>query len=386
MLVRACVIAVGLMAAGFGLAGFGLAGFASPLAVRADLPRIVAADDTTPVLNFANRPDYLADDTIQKFEAETGIKINLTTYTTDDELLAGLKSGKGDWDLVVAPAVPVLGKGIADGLFQPIDRTKIGNYANVDPAILDRVAPIDAGNRMGVPFLFGTAGLAVNLAKLKDALGEDPPTDTLGLLFDPALNKKAATCGLAIQDSPDDAIPAALAFLGLDPTSQDDKDLARAGELLQRVKPLVRRFAANDLTEALAGGSVCVGFGSSIQVTDAKTRASDRDNGVDLTYTVPRERARLWIDVLAIPAKAKNVEAAQQFINFLLRPEIVSDITDWTGAANPNLLAADFVDDDDKSDETVFPSQTSWARLFLDRLHTPEAEKTRARIWARSKP
>ena len=69
-----------------------------------------------------------------------------------------------------------------------------------------------------------------------------------------------------------------------------------------------------------------------------------------------------------------------------MRPEIVSDVTDWTGAANPNLLAADFVDDNNKNDETVFPSATSWGRLFLDRPLTADAEKTRARIWARSKP
>ena len=361
----------------------GAAALAGAVAVWSEDAR---AGEQPKLLHLANRPDFIADDTIQKFEAETGIKINLTSYASDAALLAGLKSGKANWDLVVAATVPVLAKGVADGLFQPIDRTKIGNYANIDPAILDRVAPADPGNQMAVPFLFGTAGLGVNLAKLKDVLGDSAPTDTLGLLFDPALNKKTATCGLAVQDSPEDVIPAALAFLGLDPTSQDDKDLARAGEVLQRIKPMVRRLSANDFSEALASGTVCVGFGSSVQVTDAKTRASDRDNGVDLTYTVPRERARLWIDVLAIPAKAQNADAARQFINFLLRPEIVSDITDWTGAANPNLLAADFVDDDDKSDETVFPSQTSWGRLFLDRALGADAEKTRARIWARTKP
>ena len=382
MALRSGAVALGVLAAGFMLAGF-----ANPQTQRADLtPALAAADDTGRVLNFANRPDFLADDTIQKFEAETGIKINLTTYASDAELAAGLKSGKGNWDLVVAATVPVLLKGVADGLFQPVDPGKIGNYANVDPTMLARVAGADPGNRFAVPFLFGTAGLGVNLAKLKPILGADAPTDTLGLLFDPALNQKTAACGLAVQDSPEDVIPAALAFLGLDPTSQDDKDLARAGDLLQRVKPILRRLNANDFAEALANGNVCVGFGSSIQVTDAKTRASDRDNGVDLTYAVPRERARLWIDVLAIPAKAQNADAARQFINFLLRPEIVSDITDWTGAANPNLLAADFVDDDDKSDETVFPSETAWARLVLDRPLTPEAEKTRARIWARTKP
>ena len=378
----------GALAVGLAAAGFMLAGFANPQTVRADLPpAIAAADDAARVLNFANRPDFLADDTIQKFEAETGIKINLSTYATDAELLSGLKSGKGGWDLVVAGTVPVLMKGVADGLFQPVDPSKIGNYANVDPRMLGRVVSADPGNRMAVPFLFGTTGLGVNLTKLKAVLGDAAPVDTLGLLFDPALNQKVATCGLAVQDAPGDVIPAALAFLGLDPTSQDDKDLARAGEVLQRVKPILRRLSANDFAEALASGTVCVGFGSSVQVTDAKTRASDRDNGVDLTYAVPRERARLWIDVLAIPAKAQNADAARQFINFLLRPEIVSDVTDWTGAANPNLLAADFDDDeDDKNDETMFPSDTAWGRLFLDRPLTADAEKTRARIWARTKP
>lgn len=383
MALRSGAYGLGLVAAGFMLAGF-----ANPQTVRADLPPAIAtADDSSRVLNFANRPDFLADDTIQKFEAETGIKINLTTYASDAELLAGLRSGKANWDLVVAATVPVLMKSAAEGLFQPIDPTKIGNYANVDPSMLERVAPYDPGNRTAVPFLFGTTGLGVNTAKLKAVLGDAAPIDTLGLLFDPALNQKAAACGLAVQDAPGDVIPAALAYLGLDPTSQDDKDLARAGDVLMKAKPLLRRLTANDFAEALASGTVCVGFGSSVQVTDAKTRASDRDNGVDLTYTVPRERARLWIDVLAIPAKAQNADAARQFVNFLLRPEIVSDITDWTGAANPNLLAADFVDDDDdKNDETVFPSETAWARLFLDRPLTPDAEKTRARIWARTKP
>jgi len=383
MAFRSGAFGVGLVAAGFMLAGF-----ANPQTVRADLPpAITAADDPARVLNFANRPDFLADDTIQKFEAETGIKINLSTYATDADLLAALRAGKSNWDLVVAGTVPVLMKGVAEGLFQPIDPTKIGNYANLDPSMLERVAPYDPANRMAVPFLFGTTGLGVNPARLKAVLGDAAPMDTLALLFDPALNQKTATCGLAVQDAPGDVIPAALTYLGLDPTSQDDKDLARAGEVLQKVKPILRRLSANDFAEALASGTVCVGFGSSVQVTDAKTRAADRDNGVDLTYTVPRERARLWIDVLAIPAKAQNADAARQFINFLLRPEIVSDVTDWTGAANPNLLAADFADDDDdKNDETMFPTATDWARLFLDRPLTPDAEKTRARIWARTKP
>ena len=336
------------------------------------------------VLHIANRPEFIADDTVQKFEAETGIAVTYDVYATDAQLTEALAAGnKAGWDLVVVPVVPDLARDLPRHFFQPVGRDRLGNFGNLDRDILGLAASWDPGNEYGVPYLWGTSGLGLDLAKIKAAL-PDTDLDTLGLAFDPAIVAKLG-CPVAIEDMADAVIPAALAMAGLDPISQAPKDLEQAGELLLHLRPLVRRLAPDDFVEALASGGACVGFGASDDVTDARSKAEERGNGVDLTYLIPRERSRMWIDVMAIPAGAAHVEEARAFIDFVLRPEIISNITDWTGAANPNTLANDFVDDD-RSDQTVFPSSQARARLFMDKPLSPEAVALRNRIWSKTKP
>jgi putrescine transport system substrate-binding protein len=343
-----------------------------------------AASSQPRALHFANRPEFIADDTVQKFEAETGIAVTYDVYQSDGELVGALAEGdKPGWDLVVTSAVPVLAQAATRHLFQPVGRDRLANYGNLDRDILAKLAVWDPDNQLAVPYLWGTAGLGLDLARLRAAL-PDAPTDSLALAFDPALVARVG-CGVVVEDLPDSVLPAAQAWLGLDPLSLVPRDVERAGDLLARLKPLVRRLPADEFVEALASGSACIGFGASDDVTDARTKAEDRGNGVELTYVIPRERTRMWIDVLAIPAGAVHVEEARAFIDFVLRPEIISNITDWTGAVNPNTLATDFVDDD-KTDQTVFPSAESRARLFMDRPLSPEAAALRARIWSRTKP
>lgn len=347
---------------------------------------LLGAAAEPPALHLALRPDFIADDTVQKFEAETGITVTAETYPDDEALAAALDAGNPHgWDLVVASAVPVLARGMERHWFRPMEAAQLANIGNLDRQILDLLAPIDPGNMTAVPYLWGTAGLGLNLARLKTAV-PDAPQDSLALVFDPAMAARTAACGLAMEDAPDDAIPAALLALGLDPESSAPHDLDKVEALLTRLKPFVRRLAANDFIEGLAGGSLCVGFGRSVAVSEAKSRAEERDVPVELTYAIPRERSRLWIDVLALPATARHVDEARAFVDFLLRPEVISDITDWTGAANPNLLAVAFLDEQDQKDETVFPSQPSRARLFLPPPLSPEAAARRARLWARTKP
>jgi putrescine transport system substrate-binding protein len=350
------------------------------LAVLTAAPGALAEDKS---LHLVNRPDFIAEDTVQKFEAETGIKVVYSLYQTDEALLRGLRGGnKQGWDLVVLGTVPVLARAGAEHLLQPIQTEKLSNYANLDPEILHAVAAYDPDNKLAVPYLWGTAGLAINKAKLS-AAAPDAPLDSLALVFDPAQASKVS-CGVAVADAPEDAVPAALASLGLDPTADDEHALARVGELLLKLKPMVKRLSVNDFVEQLATGKVCVGFGPSTAVSDARSQAGEQDNGPDITYVIPKEQVRRWVDVLAIPANATDPDAARAFIDYVLRPEIISDITDWTGAPNPNNLAADFVDEDDKSDETVFPADASRSHLFLDKPRSAEAEKARARVWARA--
>jgi putrescine transport system substrate-binding protein len=344
-----------------------------------------SAQATAPrILHFANRPEFIADDTVQKFEAETGIAVTYDVYASEADLRAALGAGNpAGWDLVVASTVPTLAEAAKRRYFQPVGRDRLGNFGNLDPEILAKTAVWDPGNTVGVPYLWGTAGLAVDEEKLKPILA-DAPLDTLALVFDPATVARIG-CGVAVEDAPELAIPAALAMQGLDPESQVPKEIDKAGELLGRLKFLVRRLPPDEFVEALASGRVCVGFGASDDVTDARSKAEDRDTGVDITYFIPRERSRMWVDVLAIPAGAAHVEEARAFIDFVLRPEIISDITDWTGAVNPNTLANYFVDDD-KTDQTVFPSAESRARLFMDQPLTQEAAAARQRIWSKTKP
>jgi putrescine transport system substrate-binding protein len=354
------------------------------IATAAGLGLASAASAEPRVLHVANRPEFIADDTVQKFEAETGIAVTYDVYPNDASVAEALAGGnKQGWDLVVVSVVPVLARGVAQHLFQPVGRDRIPNYGNLDQDILERVAVFDPGNEHAVPYLWGTAGLGLDPDKIRDAF-PDAPFDSLALVFDPLVVRRIG-CGVIMEDMPDNAIPAALAMLGLDPLSQNLKDLDQAGELLAKLKPLVRRLAPDEFVEALASGAACVGFGASDDVTDARSKADDRDNGVGLTYVIPKERTRMWVDALTIPSDAVHVDEAREFIDFLLRPEIVSDITDWTGAVNPNTLANDFVDDD-KSDETVFPSTESRARLFMDLPLSPEAAAARTRIWNRTRP
>jgi putrescine transport system substrate-binding protein len=341
-----------------------------------------ARAESASVLTFANRPEFIAADTLQKFEAESGIRVVYDTYADDDALITGLRKGnEAGWDLVVTSVVPALAE-IAH-LVQPIG--PIANRGNLDPWIMAVLAPVDPGNRLAVPYLWGTAGLAIDLQRLRKSWPE-APDDSLGLVFDPVLAARAAACGVGVADSPEDVVPAVLAVLGRDPASGTAADLAAVADRLERLKPILRRLPISEFTEALASGTICVGFGPSTAISDARTIAADREDGVALTYVVPRERARMWIDVLAIPANAPHPENARALIDFLLRPEIIGDITDWTGAANPNLLATDFVDDDDKSDETVFPSAGSKARLFLPAPLGVDSNRMIAKLWAKTKP
>ncbi len=337
-------------------------------------------------LHLVNRPDFIAEDTIQDFEAETGIHVTYDTYATDEALLRALRAGnKQGWDLVVLDIVPVFARIADENLLLPVKSDQLSNYGNLDPEILHAVADYDPGNQYTVPYLWGTSGLALNKAKLQVAV-PDAPLNSLALVFDPALAARVAQCGVAMADTPEEAVPAALSSLGLDPTSDDERSLARAQDLLNKLKPIVKRLPINDFIDQLAAGKICAGFGPSTAVSDARSQAGEQEDGPEITYVIPKEHARRWIDAMAIPANAADPDEARAFIDYVLRPEIISDITDWTAAANPNTLAPDFVDEDDKTDETIFPADASRPLLFLDKLHSPEADKARARLWARTAP
>ncbi len=342
-----------------------------------------AEDDR--VLNIYNWSDYIADDTVSGFEAATGIKVHYDVYDSNEVLEAKLLAGHSGYDLVVPSASPYLARQIQSGVYLKIDKAALGNYGNLDPQILEAAANADPGNQYGVPYLWGTTGIGYNPDKVKAALGDKAPTDSLALIFDPANAAKLKECGISLLDSAQEVFAAALAYAGRDPISRDPKDLEKAAAVVEAVRPYIRKFHSSQYINDLANGDVCVAFGYSGDIFQARGRAKDAKNGIDIAYTIPKEGAMIWIDMMAIPKDAPHAANALKFINYVLQPEIVAKISNTVSYANPNAKATALVDESLRNDPNVYPPADVRKRLFFDKPVTPQYERLRTRAWTRVK-
>lgn len=361
-----------------------LARLATSLLLAAALAGPALADESK-TLNIYNWSDYIAEDTISRFEAETGIKVNYDVYDSNEVLEAKLMAGHSGYDVVIPSASPFLARQITAGVYQKIDKAKLTNYGNLDPQILAAAANADPGNQYGVPYLWGTTGIGYNPAKVKAALGPTPPVDSLKLVFDPANAKKLASCGISLLDTPQEMFPAALAYLGRDPLSREKADLDKAAEVITAIRPFVRKFHSSQYINDLANGDLCVAFGYSGDVIQAKNRAAEAKNGVDIAYSIPKEGAMIWVDMMAIPKDAPHPQNALKFIDYILRPEVIAKISNAVGYANPNKHALKLVDENIRNNPGVYPPPEVRQHLFFDKPVTPQYERLRTRAWTRVK-
>jgi putrescine transport system substrate-binding protein len=274
---------------------------------------------------------------------------------------------------------------IKAGVFQKIDKSKIKNYDNLDKAILERAAKGDPGNAYAVPYLWGTTGIGYNVEKVKAALGAQAPVDSLALLFDPRNAAKLAACGISLLDTAQEVFPAALAYLGRNPLSRDPKDLDAAAEAVQKIRPSIRKFHSSQYINDLANGDLCLAFGFSGDVIQAKTRAEEAKNGIEIKYSIPKEGAMIWVDMMGIPKDAPHPGNAHLFIDYILRPEVIAAITNTVGYPNPNALATELVDEEIREDSTIYPPEDVRAKLFFDEPAEGDFERRRTRAWTRVK-
>jgi putrescine transport system substrate-binding protein len=272
---------------------------------------------------------------------------------------------------------------VAAGVYQPLDKAKLPNLANMDAGLMEDAAAYDPGNEHSVIYMWGTTGIGYNVEAVAARLGEDAPVGSWGLVFDPANAEKLADCGIALLDSPTDMLPAALAYLGLDPTSSDPDDLEKAAQALEAIRPYVRYFHSSQYISDLANGEICAAVGYSGDVFIAADRAAEAENGVEIAYSVPSEGAQQWFDLMAIPADAPNPEAAHRFINFIMEPEITADITNSVWYANANAAAMPLVDAEIASDPAVFPPEEVRAKMFPTVLRDARTDRLMTRLWTR---
>lgn len=332
------------------------------------------------VLNIYNWSDYIAEDTIEKFEEKTGIKVTYDVFDSNEVLEAKLLAGNSGYDIVV-PSASFMARQIKAGVFQKLDKSKLPNAANLDGAIMNNVANYDPGNDHAVVYLWGTTGIGYNIEKVKERLGEDAPTDSWALVFDKENAAKLADCGISLLDAPTEIIPAAMKYLGIDPTSTDPADFKKAADLLAEIKPHVRYFHSSQYINDLANGEICLSVGWSGDVFQARDRADEADNGVSINYSIPKEGALSWFDMLAIPADAKNVEAAHQFIDFVMDAQITADITNYVWYSSANTPALELIEDEILEDPGIFPPQEVKDKLWVAPVYDARQDRALNREW-----
>lgn len=339
------------------------------------------AETTVHIYNWS---DYIGEDTLAEFRKATGIKPVYDVFDSNETLEGKLLAGRSGYDVVV-PSNHFLGKQIKAGAFQKLDKSKLPNWSNLDPALLKQLEVNDPGNQYAVPYLWGTNGLGYNVEKVKAALGDDVEIDSWAIVFEPENMKKLSSCGVAFLDSGDEMLPAMLNYLGLDPNTQNPEDYAKAEAKLAAVRPYVTYFHSSKYVSDLANGNICMAVGYSGDVFQAADRAEEAGKGVEIAYVIPEEGANLWFDMLAIPADSGNVEAAHRFINYLLEPDVIAQVSDYVGYANPNLKAREFMDPDVLADEAVYPPQDVLDKLYISAELPTKVQRLMTRSWTKVK-
>jgi putrescine transport system substrate-binding protein len=333
------------------------------------------------VVHVYNWTDYVDPKVLERFTAETGIKVVYDTYDTNEIVETKLLAGKSGYDVVV-PSGPFIQRLIRASVFQKLDRSKLPHLKHAWPEIQARLAAYDPGNVYGVNYMWGTTGIGVNRAKVKERLG-DVPLDSWNLLLDPELSGKLKDCGIHVLDAPEDMLPGVLKALGLDPDSKKQEDLQKAADALIRVRGNIRKFHSSEYINALANGDICMAVGYSGDILQARKRALEAKNGVDIGYVIPREGALMWFDAMAIPADAPHPAEAHAFIDFMLRPDIAAANTDFLSYANGNLAAKDLIRPEIASDPGIYPDAQTFARLVTNSAYDERTQRIVTRLWTR---
>ncbi len=336
------------------------------------------------VLHVYNWSDYIAEDTIANFEKETGVKVVYDVFDSNEVLEAKLLAGSTGFDIVV-PSAAFLGRQIQAGIFQPLDRSRLPNYKNLDKALMARLETVDPGNQHAIPYLWGTTGIGYNPAKVEKALGKDAPVDSWDLVFKTEYMSKLHGCGVAFLDAPSEIIPAALKYLGLDPNSKNPDDYKKAGKLLAEVRPYITYFHSSQYINDLANGDICVAVGWSGDILQAADRAAEADAGVEVLYGIPKEGAAMWFDMLAMPKDAKNVDAAYLFLDYLMRPEVIAEISDYVAYANGNAASFELIDEEIRNDPGIYPTKDAEKNLYTFEVLPPKVDRLITRTWTRVK-
>ena len=346
------------------------------------LPGAAIAEERT--VNFYNWSNYIAPGVLENFTKETGIKVVYDTFDANETLETRLLAGKSGYDVVV-PTAYFLQRQIKANVFQKLDKAKLPNLANAWPFVMQQLATYDPGNVYAVNYMWGTTGIGYNVKKAREILGSDGKIDSWDIVFKPESLARFKDCGVHMLDSADDIFPAALSYLGLDPNSTKQADLEKAADLVGKIRPYVRKFHSSEYLSALATGEICLVVGWSGDIMQARSRAAEAKNGIEIGYAIPKEGAQMFFDNLAIPADAQHAAEAYELINYLYRPEVAAKNSDFLSYANGNLASQKLLDPKILDDKNIYPDDATLQKLFVITARDPATQRIINRLWTKVK-
>lgn len=340
----------------------------------------VLADDKT--LKLYNWADYFAPDTLSRFTAETGIQVIYDVMDSSETLEAKLMAGGSGYDLIF-PGDTVAERLMRAGSLQALDPARLKALEDIEPGLQKLRAHYVNSNKATVPYTWGTIGLTYNTEQIRQRV-PNAPVNSLDLLFKPEFATKFADCGISLIDSPDEVLAVVLNYLGRDPRSAKREDLTAASALLFKLRPYIRKFQSQPVTD-LVNGNLCLSLGYSGDMTQAQRAADAAGKTVTFGYHIPREGTTVWMDTMAIPVDARHPEYAYAFINFVMRPQNIAAITNLTGYPTANANARAQVQASLRDNPDIYPDAATFERLIAGK-DIPQADmRARMRVWTKFK-
>lgn len=335
-------------------------------------------------VNISNWNGYIADDTLANFTKDTGIKATYDIHDSNEVLESKLMTGNTGYD-VVSPSNHFLSRLIKAGAIQKLDKSQLPNWKNLDPLLMKKLEVNDPGNQYGYPYMWGTAGIGYNVEKIKAIFGNTDVTRSWKMFFEEDNIRKLSQCGVAIIDNPTQVLPITLNYLGLPPHSHEPADYQKAEAALFKIRPYVQYFHASKYISDLANGNVCAVIGFNGDVVQAAASAKEAKNGIDIAYSIPDEGTTLWFDMVVMPRNAPHEKNGYAYMNYLLEPKVIANISNSIHYANPNAAANEFLTPAVKQDQAIYPPKEVMDKLFtVEELPAAIARLT-TRLWTKLK-
>lgn len=332
-------------------------------------------------LNMYNWSDYIGEKTLANFEKEFGIKMRYDNFDSNELVHAKLVAGRTGYDIIV-PSSNWGALQARGGLLNKIDKSKIPNFINLDPIVMEQLSKLDPGNEYLIPWFWGYTTVSINTEKVKKALGDLPmPDDAWALIFDPKYASRLRSCGISFLDSGADIMESMLVYLGIPVNTNNTADFQRAWSELQKIRPNVTLFSSSGYINNLANGSLCVALGWSSDMNIARNRALEAKNGNTIEVLVPKKGAVLFYDTMVIPKDAANLDNAYKFINYRLRPEVAAGDSNKVQYPSPVLGSEKFIKPEIVNNKTIYLSKEDMARMHAPRTYNNDQRRVVTRSY-----